>query len=199
MEAADRARVMQGNVSMAVVVNHPLRARCWAILAERTASPSEIAEELGETVQNVNYHVKLLLDAKVIELVKEAPGRRSGAKATEHWYRSIQRPMILKGEPDDRDAAERTLFAQAICQHTFAEATVALEAATFAEREDHVIARVPMNVDEDGWTELTELFDRTLHEAMAIEERSTARNAGRNGGGEPPVKVRALLGTFEMP
>ena len=63
---------------------HPLRVRALAILTEREASPSELAEELDEPLGNVSYHVRLLHDLGLIELVGTTPRRG----AIEHHYRA---------------------------------------------------------------------------------------------------------------
>ena len=63
---------------------HPLRVRALAILTERDASPSELAEELGEPLGNVSYHVRLLHELGLIELVRTTPRRG----AIEHHYRA---------------------------------------------------------------------------------------------------------------
>ena len=63
---------------------HPLRVRALAILTEREASPSELAEELDEPLGNVSYHVRLLHDLGLIELVRTTPRRG----AIEHHYRA---------------------------------------------------------------------------------------------------------------
>jgi DNA-binding transcriptional ArsR family regulator len=63
---------------------HPVRVRALAILVEREASPSELADELGEPLGNVSYHVRLLHDLGLIELVSTTPRRG----AIEHHYRA---------------------------------------------------------------------------------------------------------------
>lgn len=63
---------------------HPLRVRALAILVQRAASPSELADELGEPLGNVSYHVRLLYDHGLIELVSTTPRRG----AIEHHYRA---------------------------------------------------------------------------------------------------------------
>src|SRR4051794_36963666 len=56
-------------------IAHPLRHRILAILNERIASPKEIADELGERLPNVSYHVKTLDELGAIELVDTQPRR----------------------------------------------------------------------------------------------------------------------------
>jgi DNA-binding transcriptional ArsR family regulator len=53
------------------LISHPLRIQILAILYRGDASASEIATELGEPLEIVAYHVRLLHDAKALELVEE--------------------------------------------------------------------------------------------------------------------------------
>jgi DNA-binding transcriptional ArsR family regulator len=50
-------------------------------------SPSQIADELELPIGNVSYHVRVLADADLIELVDEIPRRG----ALEHLYRAKAR------------------------------------------------------------------------------------------------------------
>ena len=52
---------------------HPLRIRILAILEDRVASPSEIAEQLDAPLGNVSYHVRQLAELGLISLVRETP------------------------------------------------------------------------------------------------------------------------------
>lgn len=65
-------------------LTHPIRARALAILNERTASPNEIAKELGQGVGHVSYHINVLKKCECIELVNTEPRRG----AVEHYYRA---------------------------------------------------------------------------------------------------------------
>ncbi len=80
--------------TLAAIVAHPTRARAFLILAERTASPAEIAKEIGKDVGHVGYHVRKLQQLDLIELVDEKPVRG----AVEHFYRAIERPMVTEEE-----------------------------------------------------------------------------------------------------
>lgn len=65
-------------------LSHPVRARALTVLGQRVASPSELAAEQGEPVGDVAYHVRVLRELEMIELVKT----RQVRGATEHFYRS---------------------------------------------------------------------------------------------------------------
>jgi DNA-binding transcriptional ArsR family regulator len=71
-------------------MGHPLRAAILRILAERTASPAEMARELGEELSNVSYHAKQLVRFEAAELVDVQVVRG----ALEHFYRATERPLI---------------------------------------------------------------------------------------------------------
>ena len=78
---------------MVKALAHPIRVKILAALEHRTASPSELAEQLGAPVANVSYHVRRLEALGVVKLEREA--RRRGA--VEHYYRIETRPSI-RGE-----------------------------------------------------------------------------------------------------
>src|SRR5262245_8245332 len=71
---------------MARAYAHPVRARALMILGKRVASPKEIAEELGEPIGKVSYHIRDLRDTGLIELV-ETDASRGGVQ---HFYRATQ-------------------------------------------------------------------------------------------------------------
>ena len=63
---------------------HPLRARLLSEMAEREASPVELAEELDEPLGVVSYHVRVLAQAGLLELVNRTFKRG----AVQHHYRA---------------------------------------------------------------------------------------------------------------
>lgn len=68
------------NKAVLIALHHPLRRKILQRLDGATnggMSPSELAEELQEPLGNVAYHMRCLLEAGVVKLVKEK--RRRGA------------------------------------------------------------------------------------------------------------------------
>lgn len=61
---------------------HPVRARILAELEKRPASPSQLADVVGESVGVVSYHVRVLTEAGLAELVGTVPKRG----ALQHFY-----------------------------------------------------------------------------------------------------------------
>ncbi len=85
----------------AKAVGHPLRARILEALAGEPRSPNELAVEFGEPLGNVSYHVSVLRDLEVVELVATAPRRG----AVEHYYSARWR-VRLEVEPLEASRAQ---------------------------------------------------------------------------------------------
>ena len=96
--------------TLAAIVAHPTRARAFLILAERTASPAEIAKEIGKDVGHVGYHVRKLQQLDLIELVDEKPVRG----AVEHFYRAVVRPITSTEDEEELSFDKRLSFARTI-------------------------------------------------------------------------------------
>ena len=90
---------------MAKALSHPIRMQILTILHKRVASPNQIAQELGEGLSQVSYHVKVLKEYKCIELVRTEPRRG----AVEHFYRATARSFFSDDEFKSlSDEASRT-------------------------------------------------------------------------------------------
>ena len=61
---------------------HPVRAQVLTELEKRPSSPSQLAEVVGESVGVVSYHVRVLAEAGLAELVGTVPKRG----ALQHFY-----------------------------------------------------------------------------------------------------------------
>src|SRR6201992_1060482 len=98
--------------TLASIVAHPTRARAFTILNERTASPVEIAQEIGKDVGHVGSHVRKLLQLDLVELVDERPVRG----AVEHFYRATVRSYVSTEELSDQSIEEREGYTRHILQ-----------------------------------------------------------------------------------
>jgi DNA-binding transcriptional ArsR family regulator len=157
--------------SLAAVVGHPIRVQALTILTERVASPKEIAHAIEEEVGLVSYHVRVLKELGMIEVVDEQ--KRRGA--IEHFYRGVARPSFTDEEWAALSLEERRPVSLYALQLAFADAAAALEAGTLDSRPDRYVTRLPGLVDADGWSELNalhrEILDRTLEVQAASAER----------------------------
>jgi DNA-binding transcriptional ArsR family regulator len=169
-------------------LGHPLRQRLLSSLGTRTASPNELAKELGEPLGNVSYHVKVLADADAIELVRTVPVRG----ATEHFYRATKRPVLTE-EAWSRlpAAARRTLGAQTfrqISQHV-AEAA---DAGAFEEPKVHV-SWTRLELDAEAYAELADELEALVNRALELHAESVDRaRAGDDEQGVRPTELAIL-------
>jgi len=190
--AATTKKKKRLETTLAAAVAHPIRSKCLVILAERVASPAEIARQLHLDVSKVGYHVNALADANLIEEIRNRPVRG----AVEHFYRAVQLPIVSNEQEEAFSEEERRVVAETILSIHAANAAHSLEEGTFLERPDHHLTRLAFNVDEEGWNEATaaymELYDRIFEIQEAASERM-------RDGDENPFRVVSFQSLFEIP
>ncbi|MFJ9538025.1 ArsR/SmtB family transcription factor [Streptomyces sp. NPDC101225] len=81
---------------------HPLRAQLYRLVTiARTATASQLAEQVDEAVSLVSYHLRKLAEHGLIE---EAEGRSGDGR--ERWWRPASEGVSIRDE-DFRDAPEK--------------------------------------------------------------------------------------------
>jgi DNA-binding transcriptional ArsR family regulator len=177
---------------LAKAFSHPMRGHILGILDTRVASPNEIAQELGERLPNVSYHVRALHDLGCIELVRTA--QRRGA--IEHYYRGIVRPFFDDREWRRLSSPTKDVVTSVTLRLIWDDLSAAIETGTFEGRPNRSLTRSPLVVDERGWSELNELMARVLEDGARIAAESADRLAA--GDGER-IDARVVLMHFELP
>ena len=173
-------------------MSHPVRAAVLRILAERTASPAEMARVLDEELSNVSYHTKQLVEFECAELVSTRPVRG----ALEHFYRATERHLI---DTDDWESLDPIMAEDLVCefmQKILDDFVASARAQLIGADKDFHLTRTPLVLDEDGLQEALEAHERARLEILEIEARSAQRIAesGRQG-----VNVSSSHGCFKMP
>jgi len=184
--AAERELVDQRLVK---ALGHPVRAQALAILNERVASPNEIAQEVGQSVGHVSYHVKVLKDCECVELVDTA--QRRGA--VEHYYRATARAFLSDEEWRRLPASIKPSLSVTLLKDLIRDVAESLDAGVFDRRERH-LSWTPMILDEEGWSELNGGLEEMLELVLAIQARSAERRAE---SGEDGIPVAVGLMGFE--
>lgn len=151
-------------------IAHPLRHRILAILNERVASPKELADELGENLGKVSYHVKTLDHLGALELVSTA--QRRGA--TEHYYRALMRPFFNDATWAELPVSTRRSVIESNLRHIFGDVRAAIEGDGFDDTETHV-SRTPVVLDAKGYEQMTDLLAKTLDRVLEIQEKAAGR------------------------
>jgi len=181
---------VEGTVDERVVkaLGHPLRQRILHVLNEGVASPNEIAKRLDEPLGNVSYHVKILRDNDLIELVETQPVR--GAIA--HFYRAAARPFFDDAHWRRLPAStRRTLFGQTLEQ--IGEHLADAAADTGFDRIETHVSWTPLQLDEQGWSDVAGLLAGVLERVAEIEAASLVRLADSSNGMEPVRSELAIL------
>jgi DNA-binding transcriptional ArsR family regulator len=179
------------NDKVVKAIAHPLRQRILRLLNQRVTSPSDLAKELGESLPNVSYHMRILLAYDCIELVRTE--QRRGA--VEHYYRATTRPMM---EQDHWRGLPGSIRRQLLGQ-TLEQVLEHVGRAATENRFDHPDAHVSwttFELDGTGWSEMSALVAETLERATAIAAESAVRMLARDGD-EPGSRTELAILHFE--
>lgn len=164
---------------------HPLRVQILITLNEKVASPNMLAQQLGESLNLVAYHVRVLEKYDCIELV-DTKQRRG---ATEHFYRATRRQFLANGEWSRLPENLRPGLSGAVLKSAFDDIDEALEKDTFDEIDDRHLSRTPMVVDRKGWEDTVSLLTGTLDRLLEIQAEANERMAGKSEQGIPSKVV----------
>ena len=164
---------------------HPLRQQLLMALSERIASPSELAEEMGEPLGNVSYHVRMLVDLGCIELVSTTPRRG----ALEHHYKAVVRPLLDDASYGRFPSSTKRALVGDVLKEIWGDVAAAADADTFDDEQIHV-SRQPLTLDAEGWDEAGKALADVLEQLEDIRARSSKRIAK---GAEGIDSVAAIL------
>jgi DNA-binding transcriptional ArsR family regulator len=152
-------------------LGHPLRLRIVEALTERgESSPIALARDLGQPLSTVSHHFRMLRDLGWIELVRMEPRRG----AVEHFYRATTRPFIDDEEWVRLPVTMRRGLARQTFRRVFSEASLAGSAGGFDDAGCH-IDRMPLELDEAGRREVSEVLTDALERLQAVQQRVDAR------------------------
>src|SRR3954467_6503169 len=140
-----------GDPRLVKALAHPLRVQILSVLEERTASPSDLAEELGAPLGNVSYHVRTLTDLGLLKLVR----RRTRRGAVEHYYKATGRATVTDRAWTQVPSVVRKSMTGVALQQATEQAVSAAENGGFDTDESHV-TRHAVALDDEGLREVTE-------------------------------------------
>jgi hypothetical protein len=157
-------------VTMAKALAHPLRFRLLQHYCQETTSPSRLARVLGARLGDATYHTKVLRELGCIELVRTEP--RRGAR--EHFYRGRVVPILDDASAAEMPAGSRRAILSGILDDV-GEDLGAAAAAGELDRPDVHISRTALELDEEGFAELSGRLEALLRAALEIESASRGR------------------------
>jgi DNA-binding transcriptional ArsR family regulator len=168
---------------------HPVRLRILSILEERVASPKEIAREIGAPLTHVSYHVRQLAQLGLIKLDRTTPRRG----AVEHHYRMDASPSIS----DDAWREAPAIAKEALIGVSLELLSTQVNAAAAEEgfsRVDSHLARLPLELDEEGWVEASKAIAALVDELERIQADAKERARGTH---DEPISTMVVLMQFE--
>jgi DNA-binding transcriptional ArsR family regulator len=174
--------------SLAKALAHPLRTRILAALEDRTASPSELADELEAPLGIVSYHVRRLTALGFLKLVKRVPRRG----AVEHYYTAVAGPRITSSTWGATPSIVKQATVSAALEEIGSRVGAAAGAGGFDQAESH-ISRSPVMVDREGWKALARELDALLPRIQEIEAKSRERLERADHQGEQEATVVLML------
>jgi DNA-binding transcriptional ArsR family regulator len=191
---AEKRKGQTGSSPQEVLVkalNHPVRVKALTILTERIASPKEISDEINVPLSNVSYHVRVLDELGLVEIMEEEPVRGSVA----HFYKAVERPLIYNPDWEKLDSKVRSAFSGYVIETLMSDAARSLEAGLFDDRQDRHLTRTPLHLDEQGWKRVTAIQIKALNEILKEE----AAAAARLGDSQEGINAVVGMACFEVP
>jgi DNA-binding transcriptional ArsR family regulator len=156
---------------LAKALSHPLRQRLLMAYTNREVSPSQVARELDESLGDVSYHTKRLVEHGCVELVRAVRGR-GGVK---HFYRAAVKYELSDEQFGMLSPSLRRTVAEPVLAQILEDVADAGAAGALADKHVH-ISRMRLNLDEAGWEELSRLLEQVVERAQELNRR------GADGG-----------------
>jgi|GEM_PF-810700 len=178
---------------VATAMSHPTRVQILMAMntPPQRMSPKMFATHAGLEVPHCAYHFKELVAAGCIELV-ETKQRRG---ATEHIYEPLEAALAWTAEWERlRPQVKRSVLTSVMGGGVKALGSV-IDSGTFEARDDSHMSWNTVELDSDGWSEMTILLDRTLRKVLRIEKDS----GDRIDAGADHVLASYFLASFESP
>lgn len=161
------------NSRLVTAMSHRTRFLAMTLLVEGETTPAQIAAKIEEPINNVNYHIKVLVELGCAELVGVRPA--GGGRVAEHVYRATRRPLVDDEAWNELNQEERLRFHASVMRLVSEDIEDAMATGTFYDAVDSHVSRTPMTLDDDGWNEVVALLTGTLDELLAIQARVEKR------------------------
>lgn len=163
---------------------HPVRIKIIRLAHGRELSAKQASEMLGQPIAKVSYHVRVLADAGVLELVRRT--RRRGA--VESYYRAavsieIDDDAWTRAGPD----LWRPLVAASV-QSWMSDIIHSVETGEF-EFDGAMLGNAHFEADEEGVEELRQALMDHYGRLLEIEAAIAARRRANPGAETVPLNV----------
>jgi hypothetical protein len=201
------AQSEQGRMASAAL-RHPIRVRAleamnlgWELSATvfiqegmHRVIPEFRDKSYEEQIAEVSYHLRQLLKADSIYISRKEP--RRGAK--EVFYRANSVAYFSDEEWNDLRIDERRPITRVVTQGLIAQIEGAQIADTFDSRPDRWLLYEPLQLDEQGWTDLRIAIAGMYEDVKSIKREASERLAASP---DEPAPIQTTFGvmSFESP
>jgi hypothetical protein len=181
-------------------LSHPIRVRILEVVNEHPMSPvgfinagfAPDIDDKQKALSRISYHFRALEEAGCIKIVETIPRRG----ATEHVYGGCSRVYFSDKEFDAMPAEQRQTLSRTSWQGLVARTDGAIRKGTFDARTDRHLTWRAMEIDERGWTELTDRLARCYEDCEQIRRDAQDRLAV---SGDKVVSTTMAMLAFESP
>ncbi|HEX5983463.1 MAG TPA: winged helix-turn-helix domain-containing protein [Solirubrobacterales bacterium] len=170
-------------------LGHKIRVHILIVLNDGIYTAAQLAEIIGEPLNNVSNHLRKMLDDGSVEIAKE---ERKG-NVVQYWYKAVEVPYYTQEEAESMTSLQRQVTVGAIVQSGTAELLAALYAGTLRDPRS-VLYWHWYNVDQQGREDLEAESLRYLNRVRKIEAESANR---RVESGEDSTSMLVNLSVFE--
>ncbi|HSS04483.1 MAG TPA: winged helix-turn-helix domain-containing protein [Solirubrobacterales bacterium] len=175
-------------------LSHVLRQHILLAAVLGEVSPKEMSKALGEELNQISYHVKVLRDDcdGLIEETRTVPRRG----AIEHYYRANAKTLLPARTWRGLKKGLRAVVGAGQASDLFNDLADALKAGKLQGESDH-ITRTPLVLDAEGQRNVKAIAARATRE-VENERRATAKRMKKaNGAGGKAVGHTFALLSFE--
>ena len=146
---------------------HPLRRAVLSALRDRVASSSELAEEFGESLPKLSYHVRQLAAVGLLDLVEERPVRA----VKERFYTAAGRTHVSADVFDSLPDELKTSLVASWLSDTQRQLSRQLQAGSLASTSGR-LNRGSFLLDGPSQRRLGKAIDGVYQLALQLEEKS---------------------------
>jgi predicted transcriptional regulator len=174
------------NARLLRALSIPERWRILVVLSERPATPKELEEDLGSSLETVARHCRVMRREGLIELMDT--DRRRGGK--QHIYRAVVRPIISTEMWEQLPKLIREMYDVTVAQDGINDVAAAFAAGTFGSVTTNANVRTPLVLDELGMRKIAEGVEEFVDFLLEVQAESAARLAS---AGEQGMNVSSWL------
>jgi len=165
----------------------PLRFSILTYLTMAPAGATELADLLQAPVEKVRYQLRRLAEVGLVTVC----GERLRRGTVERIYVADSGKAVRWGRVSEVPAAQREKLDALVLNAFFREALAATKMGTYGWTEGSMTARIPMKLDQQGMTEVTEIIATAVERMLSLRDECHARLATAQG--EPTLATSGFL------